>query len=367
MIGYAARVRKDIARWAERGLIDAPTAAALSLDIGRNGAGRFSFGYALAMMAAALMAASVLVFTAANWEAMPRLARAGMLFALILAGYVGGAVLKWRGHEAFGEGAWVVAAAAFGAAIALIGQMYHLSGDERQAILVWGAGTALAAAALRSPQLSVGAVLLAGIWMVLDFSHSAAPSFLYPVFALALWALSVWTGSRPARHLQMAGLVLFVILLHGSVLADGLAVPVLLIAGAAALLALGRLRPAEAARLGLGDGLAVHALIAFLAGIGLLQFDLDHVGALVLVAVLAIAGIVAILLVEGRRNRVLRRFAYAGFAWQLCYLYVAMLGSMLGTAGFFLAAGAALALLALFIVRLERRFSDASPPEEALS
>ena len=46
-----------------------------------------------------------------------------------------------RGNGAAAEAAWLVAAAGFGGGIALIGQMYHLSGDELAAILTWCAGT----------------------------------------------------------------------------------------------------------------------------------------------------------------------------------------------------------------------------------
>ena len=161
MASYSTRVRQDIARWAENGLIDAATADALANDGIANDRRSLSFGSVLAMMAALLFGAAILIFIAANWEAIPRLARVVALFAVILAGYVGGAILKTRGHPAIGEALWVVAAAAFGGAIALVGQMYHLAGDESSAVLTWCAGTALAAVMLRSSPLTVAAVGIA--------------------------------------------------------------------------------------------------------------------------------------------------------------------------------------------------------------
>ena len=135
MAGYVGRVRQDIARWVESGLIDAGTAEKLTSDIEANARRSLSFGSILAMLAAVLLAAAIMIFVAANWEAIPRVARVLSLFAVIAAGYVGGAWLKLRDHPAFAEAAWVVAAAAFGGSIALIGQMYHFSGDESGAIL----------------------------------------------------------------------------------------------------------------------------------------------------------------------------------------------------------------------------------------
>ena len=94
MAGYSVRVKRDIARWVEQGLIAPALAGQLVRDVEPNERKSLSFGSVLAMMAALLFAAAILVLVAANWEAFPRLARVAALFAAILAGYVGGAVLK---------------------------------------------------------------------------------------------------------------------------------------------------------------------------------------------------------------------------------------------------------------------------------
>lgn len=346
MASYATKVKHDIARWREAGLIDDATAGSLSLDVERNAGGQVSFGTVLAMMAAALFSAAILIFVAANWEDFPRLARVGMLFAIILGGYVGGAALKLSGREAAGEAAWIVAAAAFGASIALIAQIYHMSGDEAQAVFVWGA------------------VLLAGAWMLMRTSSAwwlAGPPLPWLAVAAALYALSFWTRSLLARHLLLLSLYLFVALAY---FADesSFAAPLALAAAAALLFAFGRLRPAEAGRLlGLGQELPAQALAGFLAGVGIVQAALVDEPGFVFPTILAFAGIVAALLLEGHDSRALRWFAYAAFAFHLCFLYVVMLGSMMDTAGFFLLAGLSLSALAFLISRFERRIAAAGP------
>lgn len=70
---------------------------------------------------------------------------------------------------------------------------------------------------------------------------------------------------------------------------------------------------------------------------------------------IALAGIVAAIVLGGRESRGLRWVAYAGFAFELAIIYVVMLQSMLDTAGFFLAAAVLLGLLALVILRVEKR------------
>ena len=55
MASYSTRVRSDIARWVEAGLIDASTGQVLARDVEANQRASLSFGSILAMMAALLM------------------------------------------------------------------------------------------------------------------------------------------------------------------------------------------------------------------------------------------------------------------------------------------------------------------------
>jgi uncharacterized membrane protein len=360
MVAYAAQVKKDIARWVERGLIDAATADALSRDVDANRRASFGFGMVLAVLAAILFGAAILLFVAANWEAMPRLARVTLLFSTIAVGYVGGAVLKLRGQEALGEALWLIGAGAFGGSIALIGQMYHLAGDEAGAVLTWCLGTGVAAAVLRSGPLTAAAVALAiawlfmrgsGAWDYLGFPH------LFLAVAAALWLVSYWTGSRAARHLLLLSLISYVSLVAFDY--DAVAVGTGLAAGAAALFALAVSVPQVTERLvRVGGHLPAYCLIGFLVGMSFLQQEMDNeVGWLVAAAAVTFAGIVGALLTAGRDSRALRWIAYLGFAFELCFVYAVTLGTMLGTAGFLLAAALILGLLAFVIIRVERRMA----------
>lgn len=363
MAGYAARVRKDIGRWVEAGLIDARTGGLLADDVEAHDRRSFSFGTILAIMAALLVGAAILVFVAANWDGIPRIGRVAAIFGVIAAGYVGGALLKAVDHRALGEALWLIAAAAFGGAIALIGQMYHLSGDENQAILVWCLGTIAAAAMLRSGVLTMAAVGLAVAWMVLggvDFwRHTPVPHLFVPLAAV-LWGVSWWTGSAAARHLILLGLLFYAVLLMGEF--DVPPVAMALAALAVAIGALCALAPAGVERAARLDGLLpVHALLAFLVAMMALQVDIEdrgHAG-FALAAAGTFAGIAAAVLLFGRESRGLRWIAYTGFGAELCLVYAVMVGSMLGTAGFFLAAGLALGLMAFLIIRIEKRLGGA--------
>lgn len=361
MASYENRVRADIERWVQSGLIDGTTGQRLADDIGKNAGRSISFGGVLGVMAAILLGASVLLFIGANWEAIPRLVRVFGLFALILASYVGGAWLKSSNYPAFGEALYLLGAAAFGGSIALIGQMYHMSGDETQAVLIWCLGTIVAAIGLRSPILTNAAVVLAVGWLFmrgLDWNGSTPFPHTFLLLGAGIWAVSYWTKSAAARHLLLLSIFLYALLL-------GIETSQPATVGAAlALLSVGVFLAAHFAPdlverfAQLGGPYPAHSLVGFLVGIGMVQAEvIDQFGPMLLATLVAFAGIVAALLMRGRQSRLMRWIAYAAFTIELAFLYIVTLGTMIDTAGLFLFSGVALAAVAFFIMRVERRLS----------
>lgn len=357
MARYAERLKKDIARWSSDGLIDAATAMRLTADADAQAVSRVSFTTVFSMMAAILMGAALLLLVAANWEAMPRLLRVALLMILILAGYVGGAILKMRGHPAFGEGAFLLAAIAFGGSIALIAQMYHLSGEEADAILTWFLGAVLAAVLLRSVSLTVGAAILSAVWLAMSIDFGMfRPDIPYGWLALAggVWLVSFWSDAPPARHLISIVLIFFtwvVFLSHESLL-----MPLLVLALAGGLIAAQVYAPSAARLIGLDRGTAIHGLIHFLSAMLMIHVLYADESLFFLFVLITFAGLATILILAGRHDRPLRWMAYAAFTVELCYVYVALLGTMLSTAGLLLFAGLSLAALAWGIRRFEGRW-----------
>lgn len=359
MAGYVSRVQADIKRWAQSGLIDDLTAGRLSDDIAKNVGRSISFGGVLGVMAAVLVGAAILLFVASNWEDIPRLARVIGIFALILGSYVGGAILKQRGNDGFGEALYLLGAAAFGGGIALVGQMYHLSGDETGAVMIWCLGTIAAAAGLRSPILTNAAVLLAVAWLLMrgiDWNGRTPFPHLYLAIGAVIWAISYWTKSAAARHLLLLSVFLYAIMLGletsrpalvGAVLA-GLSILVFLAAHFA---------PEQVERFAqLGGPYPAHSLVGFLVGIGMVQAQvIEDFGPMLITTLIAFAGIVAALLMRGRQSALMRWIAYAAFTIELAFLYLVTLGTMIDTAGLFLFSGVALAAVAFVIMRIERR------------
>ena len=362
---YAERLRAEINRWLAAGLIEAETAGRLRADVDSRDKAGFGFAAVLSGFAALLFGAAILLFVAANWDAIPRLGRVGLVLLLILVGYGFGAAATLRGHPKLGEAGNLVGIAAFGGGIALVGQMYHLSGDEAQALLVWCGAAALSAAILRSPSLNAAAVALAVAWTWSEgwdiWSDRPAPAGSLPILA-GLWALSWWTRSAAARHFVLLALSAYVLVAY--VGGNILLAPALLAAGAAVLF-VATVRPgADAERwTGIG-GARVHAMLAFGFAMLLLHVSFGDGAGLAVVALLSFAASIGALFLSRGGDRAVRWLAYLGFGAELCLVYVLTIGTMLGTAGFLLAAGLILALAASVILRFERRFKTAAQAQE---
>ncbi len=93
----------------------------------------------LGALGALLIAAGALLVLAHNWEALGRPARAGLAFALLIAGQAVAGFAGWRRPRsiAWGEGAGAFLALAALATFALVGQTYHLGGDLDGLLKVW--------------------------------------------------------------------------------------------------------------------------------------------------------------------------------------------------------------------------------------
>ena len=112
-----------------------------------------------------LIAAAFLAFIAANWTAIARPLRFAILLAGIVGAYGVGARCSTAPSATISPTSSVgVGSIIFGAAIALVGQMYHLGDDFAGGMLLWASG-ALAAAALTGSRSALAVALAAGcIW-----------------------------------------------------------------------------------------------------------------------------------------------------------------------------------------------------------
>ncbi|HWA63333.1 MAG TPA: DUF2157 domain-containing protein [Caulobacteraceae bacterium] len=143
-MAYKDKVAEDLDRWIAEGLVSPDKRAAILASI--PDARRLDAAAAMAWVGALLLGLAVIALVAANWSAIPRVAR----FAFVLGAYAaaagGGAWAFRAGRPATANGLLTIAALVFAAAVGLSGQIFNLTGEPRTA--AYAAGTAALALAL---------------------------------------------------------------------------------------------------------------------------------------------------------------------------------------------------------------------------
>lgn len=361
-------VQREIAGWQKRGLIDSNLAERLHADVAGRGGG-FAVSGVLIVMSALLFSAALLIFIAANWEAMPRLARVGLIATILVAANGLGAWAATLGRRYLADALWLIGSAAFAAGMALVGQMYHLSGSESGLYLVWWLSAIVSALALRSRALTMASVVLAVVWLVARLGDWGSidvnlplTAHLFPLMLAAGWAVSLYTRAAIARDLALLAVGVYVTVLF---VAWGVAVPI----AAMVLAAFGFLAATRLDWRGEGAGaphlgIELSMLQYFVLAAVLLHVEWHEGRGLIIVASAMFAGLTTALLIGGKESSGVRRLIYAAFAGELIFVYMQTVGTMLGTFGFLTLAAIALAVFARLVTRFERRMASA-PQEEA--
>lgn len=363
----APGIRKHIDRWAQKGLIDQSQHRAILAELDAQGGG-FGLGGVLAVLGALLLGAAVITLIAANWDAIPRLGRVGIVLALIWIGYLGGAWRERAGDAIFSQVFYLIAGAAFGGGIALIGQMYHLSGDTSDAALVWAIGLIVAATLLRSFALSTlaGGVGLLYMWTAVTEQswHSTHYIWVAPLMAVILGALSWWNRSNAGLHaalwLLVGTLITWRFMQFGD---DPVAIDYLFAFGGAALFFTIAQTEVMVERVTRFAGPMLHyALLMSFFGFAILQIEQGEAASLIM-GILVIGLAIGALILKGRDHGKVRTLAYTAFAAETLYLAFVTVGTLIGTSAFFLFAGLVVLFIAFVVIRIEKRMK--ANPEHA--
>lgn len=369
---YRGRIEKDFNIWVSKGMLDSGAAKAMLAEYdGRETV--FSAGRVLLVLAAILVSAAVLLLVAANWEAIPRLFRVIGIVALIWAFYLAAAACFSRGFKAMGAALLVLATMTFGGAIALVGQMYHLSGDATDALLAWFAAACVAAVAFRSAALAVFCGFLAwaifGELMVDNDASFEGNGYIYlvPLLIVIVIALVRYTNAGIARHLAyllaLAWLGWFYVELPEVWVAS-----LLFGAGVVAFLVTSiPLSPLYRFAREAGAAPAFYSFALAVMGLAALHDEVDGIGQEIAIGATTLAVALGGIAIAGRLNGAVRFLGYAVFAAETLYLASETLGSILGTSGFFLISGVVVALIAWLVIRLEKRLSSKTAAEGSVA
>ena len=165
-------------RWAGAGLIDAEAAArirAFEEREDRRGSARLRWPILIALAFGGLMVCGgILLFVAANWDALSPGTRFTLILLLVGSFHAGGALLAER-FRAMSETLHAIGTAVLGAGIALAGQVFNLDEHWPGGIMMWALGAGLAWAILRhSAQMALFAILTPA-WLVSEWFVMVGP------------------------------------------------------------------------------------------------------------------------------------------------------------------------------------------------
>ena len=158
MSRYRARLARDLDAWIERGLVPASSREPILDSVPDRP--RLEAATALAIVGALLAGVAVIAFVAANWGAMPRLLRFGLVLGAFLATAGAAAWATKADRPITGNTLLAVTALIYAAAIGLTGQIFDLAGDPQRALRAAGAAGLLLALAGRSSGAATAALIL---------------------------------------------------------------------------------------------------------------------------------------------------------------------------------------------------------------
>ena len=223
---YSRRLDKDVAHWVAAGIISGEQGDGIRADVeARSGLwAHLGFVHLLGTIGALFVGIGVILFVAANWEAIPKLARVAMALGLL-----------WSCHSAawwalgkkdmawLGESALLLSALAFGASIALIAQIFHLPSNNAGGILLWALGVFATTLVARGQFVAILGIALTclwttlvssggwnHIWNIIDLDRTHDPNLWFPLFWFAWAAITIRRQWRFATHLLVLSLTIWV-------------------------------------------------------------------------------------------------------------------------------------------------------------
>ncbi len=215
--GREAWLAREAMEWVKEGLIQEDQARSI---LGRYGVVGFDaalssrqrrLAHMLARLGAVLTGTGVILVVGANWEAIPRALRLLFLMALVAVFYAAGFSLAHsrRTRPATGRALILLGSLIWGASIFLVAQSYHLGaeGGERAAVLIWLLGTLPLVYVMRSPEHAALVVILLFLWYGWTLGDHPVRFAASPTYFLLVAGLGVALYCAGWLHRQRSSLV----------------------------------------------------------------------------------------------------------------------------------------------------------------
>ncbi len=178
----------ELPGWVAEGLIgqEAADKIAERYRLAQTASGRTKLVYVVGTLAALLLGTGVILFFAANWQAIPRFGKLAIICTALVASYWVGYELKYkREFEIVGESIILLGSILFGAGIYLVAQAFHLETHFPNGVLLWMLGLVPLFFLVRSKPLLAEVTFLFCLWIILEFvaatefgHHDLKPLFI---------------------------------------------------------------------------------------------------------------------------------------------------------------------------------------------
>ncbi|MBE9178235.1 DUF2157 domain-containing protein [Oculatella sp. LEGE 06141] len=203
---FRRQLRHEAEQWQDDGIISADQYQQLAkryelheFDV----AARDRFIVVLLGLGSLLLGLGIITFVAANWQAIPRLAKLLLLMSLFVGVNASGFYLwkrvpnlpngRERWQQRLGQGLLLLGALILGANMALMSQMYHLSGSAYELCLAWGLGVLIMAYSLQLTSIGVLSIVVTGIGYWLGIQELTATGML-PALSLLMQYMPIAAG-----------------------------------------------------------------------------------------------------------------------------------------------------------------------------
>jgi uncharacterized membrane protein len=176
-----------------------------------------SFTKTLLYVGSILVGAGILSFIASNWGEIGKLTK----FLFIIGMYIGSNFAGYKlemNYPKTAKSFYYLGGIVFGAGIFLIGQMFHLGGEFRDAFLWWSIGIMPLAYVLRDKWILMAAALFTFIYLRYDpFSDGGTIPFW-----ILLWVASIYVLNEKIGFSKVTGFIngVIVLLLIGTILSS---------------------------------------------------------------------------------------------------------------------------------------------------
>ncbi len=162
--GFGKRLAQELPRWQQQGWVSAEGGEAILADLSERQP-KAAWASALALAGALLLGVGVITWFAAHWNEMSKLIKLILIFVALGASHVAhGLCLTRNALPKLAQGMALLSVLFFGAAVMLIGQIYHIDAHFPDGIALWAAGALLTAWLLGSQPALLTSIALAAYW-----------------------------------------------------------------------------------------------------------------------------------------------------------------------------------------------------------